>query len=50
MFPTERIDQMRNMSGLLNFDKIMEKMIAEIMIADMKPKADPSQYGNERGT
>ena len=50
VFPPERIDQMRNISGLLNFDKIMEKMIAEIMIADMKPKADPSQYGNERGT
>ena len=39
---------MRIVSGLLNFDKVMEKMIAEVMIADMKPKSDPSQYGNER--
>ena len=49
VFPPEKINQMRNISGLLNFDKIMEKMIAEVMIADMKPKSDPSQYGNERG-
>ena len=41
---------MRNISGLLNFDKVMEKLIAEVMIADMKPSADPSQYGNEKGT
>ena len=50
VFPPERVDQMRNISGLLNFDKVMEKLIAEVMIADMKPGADPSQYGNERGT
>ena len=41
---------MRNISGLLNFDKVMEKMISEVMISDMKLKTDPSQFGNERGT
>ena len=41
---------MRNISGLLNFDKVMEKMISEVMISDMKSKTDPSQFGNERGT
>ena len=41
---------MRNISGSLNFDKIMEKMISEIMIQDMKAKADPAQYGNEAGS
>jgi hypothetical protein len=28
----------------------MEKLIAEVMIADMKASADPSQFGNERST
>ena len=41
---------MRNISGLLTFDKVMEKMISEVMIQDMKEKVDPSQYGNEKGT
>ena len=50
VFHPEKVQQMRNISGLLNFDKVMEKMISEIMISDMKVKADPSQYGNEKGT
>ena len=41
---------MRNISGLLNFDKVMEKLISEIMVSDMMDKWDPSQYGNEKGT
>jgi hypothetical protein len=39
---------MRNISGLLNFDKVMEAMISEVMISDMKMKSDPSQFGNFR--
>ena len=50
VFPPEKVNQMRNISGLLNFDKIMEKMISEVMIEDMKSKLDPSQYGNQTGT
>ena len=49
IYPTENTDQLRNISGLLNFDKTMEKLIAELMISDMKSKLDPSQYGNETG-
>ena len=41
---------MRNISGLFNFDKVMEKLITEIMVIDMKEKSDPSQFGNEKGT
>ena len=41
---------MRNISGLLNFDKLLEKMICKLLVADMKEKADPSQFGNEKGT
>ena len=50
VFPPNKISQMRNISGLLTFDKVMEKMISEIMIKDMKSKMDPSQFGNEKGT
>ena len=50
VFPPEKVLQMRNISGLLTFDKVMESLISEIMIADMKAKVDPSQYGNEKGT
>ena len=50
VFPPEKVIQMRNISGLLTFDKIMEKLISDIMISDMKKKNDPSQYGNEKGT
>ena len=28
----------------------MEKMLSELMIKDMKAKADPAQYGNAKGT
>ena len=50
VLPPQKIDQMRNISGLLNFDKVMEKMIAEVIISDMKSKTDPAQFGNEKGT
>ena len=41
---------MRNISGLLTFDKVMEKLISDMMVSDMKDKTDPSQYGNNKGT
>ena len=50
IYPPEKVLQMRNISSLLNFDKVMEKLISEIMVSDMKDKWDPSQYGNEKGT
>ena len=34
---------------LLNLDKIAEKIIAKIMIKDMKDKIDPSQFANQKG-
>ena len=45
----ENITQLRNISGLLNFDKIYEKLLAQIMVSDMAKKMDPSQYGNSKG-
>ena len=41
--------QLRNISGLLNFDKVIEKFLAELMISDMAAKMDPAQYGNQKG-
>ena len=49
VYPTEKTSQLRNISGLFNFDKILEKLIAELMISDMADKMDPSQYGNQKG-
>ena len=43
VYPPEKMKQMTNISGLLNFDKVMEKMISELMIKDMRAKADPAQ-------
>ena len=48
-YPTEKLTQLRNISGLFNFDKVMEKLLAELMISDMAAKLDPAQYGNQKG-
>ena len=47
--PPKSIEDLRNISGLLNLDKIAEKLIAKMMISDMKAKIDPSQYANQKG-
>ena len=49
VYPTLKVSQLRNISGLLNFDKILEKFLAEFIIQDMKINLDPSQYGNQKG-
>ena len=48
-YPTEKLSQLRNISGLLNFDKIFEKMIAQLMVSDMEAKIDKKQFGNQKG-
>ena len=47
--PCLRLDQIRNISGLLTPDKVMESLISQLMISDMEDKMDPSQYGNQKG-
>ena len=47
--PPKTTMDLRNISGLLTFDKIMEKLISEIIISDMSDHLDPSQYGNQKG-
>ena len=48
-YPTSSISDLRNISGLLYFDKIMEKLLSELMISDMQSMMDPAQYGNQKG-
>ena len=47
--PTEKLAQLRNISGLINFDKVFEKLIAQLIISDMEAKLDRAQFGNQRG-
>ena len=47
--PTQSIKQLRKISGTLNFSKLYEKILCEVMLIDMKNHKDPSQYGNEKG-
>ena len=49
-FPCSSIHQLRNISGLLQLDKVMESLISKLIIEDMKTKRDISQYGNEKNT
>ena len=43
------IDDLRNISGLLNLNKVMEKIICKLVVEDMKPSMDPSQFANTKG-
>ena len=46
-FPPETMDLLRPISNLLNLDKIMEKIICDMVIADMKNDLDKKQFGNQ---
>ena len=48
VFPPENLKDPRKISGLLNCSKIAEKAIGELMVKDMKPTRDLSQFGNEK--
>ena len=47
--PPSSPEELRNISGLLTFNKISEQMIAELMISDIMQSLDPSQYANQKG-
>ena len=47
-FPVEKLKELRKISGLLNFSKIADKVIAELLTEDMAEKRDKSQYGNQK--
>ena len=48
-YPPKNIDQLRNISGLLNLNKIAERLVSRLMICDMKEKLDPTQFANQKG-
>ena len=48
-YPPKSVEHLRNISGLLNLDKISEKLISRLMILDMKKHIDPSQFANQKG-
>ena len=47
-FPPKSPDELRNISGLLTFDKNAEQLVSELIISDMANKLDKSQYANQR--
>ena len=47
--PMKDIDDLRKITGLMTLNKIMEKIICKMIISDMKPKLDPSQFANQKG-
>jgi hypothetical protein len=46
--PTQSPTQLRNISGLLTFDKVYEKLIDKLILSDMDAKIDPAQFGNQK--
>ena len=42
------MELLRPIANLCNLNKIMEKIISELVIADMSEKLDPSQFGNQK--
>ena len=49
-YPVEKLEHLRNISGLITADKIFGKLLSEIIISDMKHNADTSQFGNQKNT
>ena len=49
MQPTQTMGQLRNISGLFNFDKVFEKLISQLILSDMHASLDPAQFGNQKG-
>ena len=48
VLPPEKLKDLRKISGLLNFSKVTDKILAEFITQDMKLTRDKSQYGNQK--
>ena len=46
--PPEKVADLRKISGLCNFSKVTDKIIAQYIVEDMQPMRDLSQYGNKK--
>ena len=49
VYPPKTPEDLRNISCLLTFNKVCEKMISELMIEDIMKNLDKSQYANQKG-
>ena len=47
-YPPVKVELLRNISNLKNFDKVSEMMLGELILSDMSSKLDLSQYGNKK--
>ena len=48
VFPPKTPNDLRNISGVLTFNKIAEKLIGELIVADMSKNLDVAQYANQK--
>ena len=48
-YPPPTISKLRPISGLYNFAKITDRILANFITSYMAPKSDKSQYGNQKG-
>ena len=48
VLPPEKLKDLRKISGLLNFSKVTDKILAQFIADDMKNTRDKSQYGNQK--
>ena len=49
VLPPEKLKDLRKISGLLNFSKVTDKILAEFITQDMQHTRDKAQYGNQKG-
>ena len=47
--PPKTVNDLRNISGLLTFNKIAEQLISDLMISDIMKKLDKKQFANQKG-
>ena len=45
----QSIDDLRNISGLMNLNKVLEKLICPLIVNDMKSSLDKTQFANQAG-
>ena len=48
IYPPEKLKDLRKISHLVNFSKITDKAIAELLAEDLSSTRDKSQYGNQK--
>ena len=48
VFPPKLKSNLRNISGLVTLVKIKERLIADLIVSDMKDNIAASQYGNQK--